>query len=68
MPRIEIDKERCKGCGLCVMYCPKACIVSDDFINKKGVHSVLFSDKDKNCTGCSLCAVICPDLSIAVYK
>ena len=67
MPRIEIDKERCKGCRLCVLYCPKACIKMDGSMNKKGVRPALFLDENK-CTGCSFCAIVCPDLSIMVYK
>lgn len=68
MPRIEIDKERCKGCELCLVYCPKVCIKLDNSINKRGVHPVFFSDEDNKCTGCSFCALICPDLCIKVYK
>ena len=67
MPRIEIDKERCKGCRLCVLYCPKACIKMGSSMNKKGVRPALFLDENK-CTGCSFCAIVCPDLSIMVYK
>lgn len=68
MPKIEIDKERCKGCELCMVYCHKDCIRSDNFINKNGVHPVCFIDKDKRCTGCSFCAIICPEFCIRVYK
>ena len=68
MPKIEIDKERCKGCQLCMTYCPKACIEEDKSINKKGVYPVLFLDREKKCTGCSFCAIICPDLCITVYR
>ena len=68
MPKIEINKERCKGCRLCVVYCPNGCIRLDDFINKRGVHPVLFLDKDKKCTGCSFCEIVCPDMCIEVYK
>ena len=68
MPKVEIGREKCKGCRLCVVFCPKACIKSDNSINKRGANPVLFIDKDEKCTGCSFCAVICPDLCITVYK
>jgi len=68
MPKIDIKKEKCKGCELCIMYCPGACIKLDKTLNKKGVHAAVFSDKDNKCTGCSFCAIICPDLCIEVYK
>ena len=67
MPRIEIDKERCKGCQLCMMYCPCSCIKLGSSLNERGVYPVLFSDRDR-CTGCSFCAIVCPDLCITVYK
>ena len=67
MPKIEIDRERCKGCGLCVMYCPRSCISQDKSVNKKGAYPAIFLNKEK-CTGCSFCAIICPDMCIEVYK
>ncbi|MBU1006005.1 MAG: 4Fe-4S binding protein [Candidatus Omnitrophica bacterium] len=68
MPKIEINRERCKGCGLCVLYCPKSCIKQGASVNGKGVFPVMFADKSKACTGCSFCAIICPDTCIEVYK
>ncbi|MBU1061411.1 MAG: 4Fe-4S binding protein [Candidatus Omnitrophica bacterium] len=68
MPRIEIDREKCKGCELCIIYCPQTCIKQQDTVNKRGVHAVFFSDDNKKCTGCSFCAIVCPDLCITVYK
>jgi len=67
MPKIEINKERCKGCGLCVLYCPKGHIRQSQSLNKKGAYIVETVEKEK-CSGCSFCAIICPDLCITVYK
>jgi 2-oxoglutarate ferredoxin oxidoreductase subunit delta len=67
MPKIEIDKERCKGCQLCILYCPNGCIEIDPSVNKKGLHPVSFKKEDK-CSGCSLCGLVCPDVCITVYK
>jgi len=67
MPKIEIDIERCKGCGLCILYCQKGHIKSAKTLNKKGIHPVEFLDKD-GCTGCAFCAIICPDMCITVYR
>ncbi|MBU1888365.1 MAG: 4Fe-4S binding protein [Candidatus Omnitrophica bacterium] len=68
MPRIEISKERCKGCELCLLYCPGHCIELDKSMNKRGAYPALFTDNDKKCTGCSFCAIMCPDVCITVYK
>ncbi|MDO8602689.1 MAG: 4Fe-4S binding protein [Candidatus Omnitrophota bacterium] len=67
MPKIKIDPEKCKGCGLCVLYCQKGCIKQSKLLNKKGAYPVEIIEKD-GCTGCSFCAIICPDLCITVYK
>lgn len=68
MPKVEINKEGCKGCALCIEYCPNACIIEEGSINRRGVRPASFLDKDKKCTGCSFCAIICPDVCIEVYK
>ncbi|MFC1623732.1 4Fe-4S dicluster domain-containing protein [Candidatus Omnitrophota bacterium] len=67
MPKVEINKEKCKGCQLCLIYCPKTCIKVDGAINRKGINPVFFSNKD-DCTGCSFCAIVCPETCVTVYK
>jgi len=67
MAKIDINRERCKGCGLCILYCPKGLILMSDKINTIGVKPAEFK-KDSACTGCTFCALICPDCAIEVYK
>ncbi|MEW6350452.1 MAG: 4Fe-4S dicluster domain-containing protein [Thermodesulfobacteriota bacterium] len=72
--RIEIDKETCKGCGLCITVCPKKLIEVSDYLNTKGYYPASFKgiecseDKKLQCTGCALCAITCPDIAIEVYR
>jgi 2-oxoglutarate ferredoxin oxidoreductase subunit delta len=72
--RIVIDKERCKGCGLCILVCPKKQIEISDQLNKKGYYPASFKEESTEeleqikCTGCALCAISCPDVSIEVYR
>ncbi|MFH1782931.1 MAG: 4Fe-4S dicluster domain-containing protein [Candidatus Omnitrophota bacterium] len=65
MPMIKIKRDRCKGCKLCVIHCPKSCIEMETSLNKKGIHPAIFLE-DKKCTGCTFCAIVCPDLCIEV--
>jgi len=67
VPRIEIDVDRCKGCGYCIEACPQKILRAAEGFNKMGFHPVETFDPEK-CTGCSFCAIMCPDLVIKVYR
>ena len=67
MAKITINKQMCKGCLLCITFCPKGAIAKGTALNKRGLTPVEFSDGD-NCVGCAMCAVICPECCIEVYK
>jgi 2-oxoglutarate ferredoxin oxidoreductase subunit delta len=68
MARIEIDEQRCKGCGLCTIICPKQLITLSTKINNLGYTLAIFDAATTSCTGCALCAEICPDVAIKVFK
>ncbi|RKY05890.1 MAG: tungsten formylmethanofuran dehydrogenase, partial [Planctomycetota bacterium] len=38
MADIKIDKQRCKGCCLCVAECPRANIRMSELFNDTGLH------------------------------
>lgn len=63
---ITIDPNRCKGCGLCLSVCPKACIQMSDHANKNG--SLFATVQSQNCTGCGNCGLICPDAAITITR
>ncbi|OAA31884.1 tungsten formylmethanofuran dehydrogenase [Kosmotoga arenicorallina S304] len=69
MPKnfVEIDEERCKGCGLCISVCPKKVLDFADHFNSKGYHPATQVDKE-NCIGCGFCYMMCPDTAITVYR
>lgn len=68
MARIEIDDHRCKGCGRCVVHCPKGLIEYSDELNERGYRYVIYKGDVEQCTGCTLCAVVCPDQGIEVWN
>jgi len=55
---IVIIPENCKGCGICVEFCPTHTLGL-----KKGK---VFVANLENCTGCQLCDLRCPDFAIMV--
>ena len=66
MAKIKINKDKCKGCYLCVANCPNALIKIAKELNIKGIKpAVFFGGK---CTGCTMCAIVCPECVIEVYK
>ena len=64
---VYIAEKLCKGCGLCVYYCPKGVLEMSDRLNKKGynVAGVAYPDK---CNDCRMCEINCPDFAIYVEK
>ncbi|ABV34315.1 MULTISPECIES: 4Fe-4S dicluster domain-containing protein [Pseudothermotoga] len=65
---IEIDSERCKGCGLCINACPQKIIRFSTKFNSKGYHPAEQYDPQEKCPGCGFCYMMCPDTCITVYK
>lgn len=55
-----IKEEWCKGCGICVAFCPKSVLKMVD--NKARVV-----DGDA-CISCGLCELRCPDYAIYLRK
>ncbi|MDY6910908.1 MAG: ferredoxin family protein [Chloroflexota bacterium] len=64
---IEIDQELCKGCQICMSFCPKDSIVPAERLNSAGYLPASFNNNGE-CTGCAICALVCPDVAIEVYR
>ncbi len=62
---IYIDTEVCKGCGLCIFYCPKEVLRFSDKRNERG-YDIVEIYQPEECVGCGLCEIDCPDLAIYV--
>ncbi len=58
LPVITVNIGWCKGCAICVEFCPKNVLAMRD-----GVPVVVDAAA---CTRCQLCDVRCPDFAITV--
>lgn len=56
-----INKDWCKGCGICIHFCPKNVLEFDD----AGKAHVARPD---DCIACMLCEMRCPDLAIQITE
>lgn len=64
---VNVQKEECKGCGVCIDACLHGQLYLSYSINQKGHRYVQQLDAGK-CTGCSLCYIQCPSSAIIVYR
>jgi 2-oxoglutarate ferredoxin oxidoreductase subunit delta len=67
MAEVRIQKDKCKSCGLCILYCPSKCLEFSLDLNKRGLKYAK-KKKDKDCIGCGACFLICPDFCIEIYE
>ena len=65
MPRIDVERDRCKGCELCARACPQQIIGMSREINVKGYFFAEVREPHR-CIGCRMCAITCPDVAITV--
>jgi 2-oxoglutarate ferredoxin oxidoreductase subunit delta len=63
--QVHVIGARCKGCGLCVEFCPQHILNQSKETNSKGYRLVRVSDIEK-CKGCGLCSMFCPEFAIWV--
>ncbi|NLZ17707.1 MAG: ferredoxin family protein [Desulfobulbaceae bacterium] len=54
-----INRNWCKGCGICVSVCPKKVLELDEL-------DKALAARPEACITCKLCEKICPDLAIIV--
>ena len=64
---IIVDRERCKGCEVCLASCPFDVLRLATEVNSRGYNYAEMAEPDK-CTGCASCSIICPDSCITVYR
>ena len=65
--RVSIDRERCKGCELCIPVCPQHLLTMTAALNRKGFH-VSETARAEECLGCLKCARMCPEAAIEILN
>ena len=53
---LKLVTKRCKGCGICVNFCPKKVLE----VTEVGKCAII-KDKEKDCIQCGQCEMRCPD-------
>ena len=57
--RVTVFANWCKGCGLCVAFCPQQVFEEDEDAHPVVAHP-------ERCTVCNWCTMHCPDFAIVV--
>ena len=55
----QINREWCKGCGICIEFCAKKVLEMDELDKAVPVRT-------EDCVVCRLCEMRCPDLAINI--
>lgn len=60
-PVVEINRDWCKGCGICAAFCPRQALSKDE------QEKALWSHPEK-CNACGACELRCPDMAIELKQ
>ncbi len=58
---VHIFDNWCKGCGLCIEFCPASVLVLGSNNRPRALYP-------ENCTACRWCELHCPDFAIFITK
>jgi len=59
---VEVDGDKCTGCGMCVKACPADALFLENKLSKMRPPGV------NECMGCGDCSAICPEEAIVLIK
>ena len=58
--KLVVDPKWCKGCGICVAFCPKGVLALEK-------EKIVIAKPD-DCIKCGMCELRCPDYAIWVEE
>jgi 2-oxoglutarate ferredoxin oxidoreductase subunit delta len=63
--QVHIIPERCKGCKICIHFCPQQVLQESATANGKGYHvPEVAPGKEEACVHCQFCSLVCPEFAI----
>jgi len=63
--QVYLIPERCKGCEICIQFCPKNVLEVSQETNTKGYHfPEIVAGRENECVNCQFCTLICPEFAI----
>jgi 2-oxoglutarate ferredoxin oxidoreductase subunit delta len=67
--KIDIDRNKYKGCELCITACKYGVIAlsAPGQTNVLG-YRYLVDEHPEHCVGCAMCALMCPDAVLTVWR
>jgi 2-oxoglutarate ferredoxin oxidoreductase subunit delta len=63
--QVYLVPERCKGCAMCIDFCPEDVLRVSEQRNASGYHiPEVVPGKEADCVHCEFCTMICPEFAI----
>ncbi len=63
--KVFLIPNRCKGCNICIQFCPMQVLQESTQQNSKGYHyPELVTGKETACVHCQFCMLVCPEFAI----
>ncbi|MEW6716462.1 MAG: 4Fe-4S binding protein [Chloroflexota bacterium] len=63
--QVYLIPQRCKGCKLCIHFCPQNVLQESAMTNDKGYHYPEIAEgKEGLCVHCEFCTMVCPEFAI----
>lgn len=63
--QIYLIPDRCKGCEVCIHFCPQQVLSISDQRNAKGYRIPMVANEQlDSCVDCGFCTLVCPEFAI----